>query len=218
MPPVSDREDLQGVGRTMLLLADGLVRDGFLDPGEKPTASEVFRELRDDLDSADGHNGPVVTNLPLLLLQVVRVAQLCGVRPTVEAGTSEAEVGVEIADVAGGLELLKQLPREQNLEIRGLAITISVLVDYAYVVVEPLLRESEEQLDIVKLVQGALAVAGIAARKGLDDTERGRVAVELLRRCADSIEVEVKADAADDAAAAAAASSIEAGEDGSDGG
>ena len=212
---MSERECLQGVGRTLLLLADGLIRDGFLDPGESPTASQVFQELRDDMDATDSVNGLDSVRLPLLLLQVIRVGELLGVRPTVASESSEVKVGVEIADVSGGIELLQQLPREQNLELRGLAIAISVLVDYAYIVVEPLLRESGEKLDIVNLVRGALAVADIAARKGLDDTERGRVAVELLRRCADSIEVEVKADAADDAAAV---SSPEDGEDGSDGG
>lgn len=207
---MSDREDLQGVGRTLLMLADGLIRDGFLDPGEKPTASEVLVELREDLDAADGVNGPDVARLPLLMLQVVRIAHLLGVRPTVSAGSSEDEaaVGVEIADVAGGIELLQQLPMEQGLEIRGVAVAMSVLFDYAYVVVEPLLRESNEQLDIVKLIKGALAVAEIAARRGLDDGERGEAAMLLLRRCADSIEAETEADKAEDADA----------EEGSDGG
>ena len=200
-----------------MLLADGLVRDGFLDPGESPSASEVFQELREDFDAADGPDGPNAARMPLLLLQVVRIARLLGARPTVAAGTSEAEVGVEIADVAGGIELLQQLPREQGLEIRGLALTMSVLVDYAYVVVEPLLRGTQTQQNIVKLVRGALAVADLAARKGLSEAERGAAAIQLLRRCADGIEAEANADAADDTAAAAA-SEADDGEEGSDGG
>lgn len=192
---MSEREELQGVGRTLLLLADGLVRDGFLDPEECPSAFEVFQEMREDMDATDGLDGINPTRLPLLLLQVVRIAKLMGVRPTVEAEGSGAEptAGVEIADIAGGLELLQQMPQEAALELRGVATAISVLADYTYVVVEPLLRDSEEQLDVVSLTRGALAVSEISIRRALDGNARGAIAVGLLRRCADSIEAEAKA-------------------------
>lgn len=209
---MSDREELQGVGRTLLLLADGLVRDGFLDPEENPTPYVLMKELREDTDAADGVKGIDVSRLPLLVLQVARIAQLLGVRPTEASGDSETKVGIEIADVAGGLELLTQLPQEASLELRGIATAISVLFDYAYVVVEPLLRESEVKLDVVSLSKGALAVAEISVRRALDGRQRGEIAVALLRRCADSIEAEGAA------ARAEAASPVEDGEDGSDGG
>ena len=190
---VSERENLIGVGRTLLTLADGLVRSGFIDPEESLSPVGLIEELAEDVDAANAPSGVDVQRLPLLVLQVVRIAESLGVRPTIASSEDAGSVGVEVADVESGLEFLAQVDQKTSLEIRGVATAISILVDYAFVVVEPFLRESTEQLDVVKITKGVLAVAEVSVRMALSDGERGAMSVEILRRCAENIEAEVKA-------------------------
>lgn len=189
---MNDRERLRGVADTLVTLADGLVRDGFIDPeDDEPDADSILEELADDVGTAQSDPN-AIQRLPLLLLQVVRVADAAGVRPTV-ASSEGGAVSVNTMDIAGGLEILEQAPKEANLELRGIATAVSVLLDYAHVVVEGLLAETEQEgLDRVSLSRGAVTVAEISIRKALTPEARAELAVGILRRCADNIEAEAK--------------------------
>lgn len=187
---MSEREELQGVARTLSLLADGLVRDGFIDPGTSQSVHEIFQDLQSDLEAAESFSDVVdIKRLPLLLLQVVRLGHRMGVRFTEVEGPDEERVSVSTADVLGGLELMQQAPQQASLELRGVATAISILTDYAFIVAEPLLPNAEG-LDVVAITRGALSVAEVSVRAALDDGVRGRIAVDILRRCADMIEAE----------------------------
>ena len=188
---MDERERLSGIARTLTILADGLVRSGFIDPGELSTASSVMEELKQDVEDADLGNSVNVDRLPLLVLQIVRIAELSGVRPS-EPSIGETSV-VEAMDVMGGLELLGQLPTNIATEIRGVATAISVLVDYAFIVTSEAIRGSDENLDVVSLTRGVLAVAEVSVRKALEPKVRAEVAKEILRTCADQIEEDIKA-------------------------
>lgn len=189
-PPVSDRDQFMGIARTLATLADGLVMNGFIDPGESPSAVAVLRELKEDLEATDSASGIDVRRLPLLFLQVVRIADLMGVSPTV--ATSEGSISIETTDVSGGMELLEQVGKETNIELRGVATAISVLFDYAAICVQPYLKKSEDELDVTRLTRGALVVAEVSIRRALDERTRGALAVSILRQCAAMIEAEEK--------------------------
>lgn len=188
---MSDREHLAGVARTLANLADGLLQGGFVDPGESPTGYAVLQELKQDVAEADIGVGVDSKRIPLLFLQVMRIAALEGLLPT-HSQEGDSSVSVDLTDISGGLELLQQISPNDGLQIRGVATAISVLMDYVYVVVAAAMADNEQDdLDIVRISRGAVAVAEISIRKALDGETRGRIAIETLRRCADKIEEEL---------------------------
>lgn len=187
---MNERERLIGVARTLTGLADGLVQNGFIDPEESSSDYGVLQELKRDVDEADTGQGVDGSRIALLFLQVVRIAELGGVNPTVSQ-SDDSNTSVELTDIASGLELLTQLPERASIEIRGVATAISVLMDYVYIIVASALEGTEQgDLDFVKISRGAVAVAEISVRKALDDEIRGKISVPVLRQCANSIEAE----------------------------
>lgn len=185
MPDLEGREHLAGVARTLSVLADGLVRDGFINPGEDPSTESVLKELAGDLEETIDSRD--VKRLPLLLLQVVRAASLACVSPMNPPSGEGGGVSVDTADIAGGLELLQQAPSGVNLELRGIAVAMSVLFDYAYVVAKPMIEQAVGELDVVTITRGALAVAEVSIRTAMDEETRGTASIAVLRQCANMI-------------------------------